>query len=72
MSDCFAYLFQLQQMERISAVFKLCIVFLITFIIHINKIHVDMYIPLILAAGVLLVYAYLNPDDPYIRNINLG
>lgn len=56
--------------QRVEGVVNLLLVFLFAFCIHANKIHVDMYTPLLLAGLVLLVFVFLNPDDPHVRNLN--
>ena len=58
--------------ERLLAACKLLFVCFIALCIHINKIHVDMYKPLLFGAGVLVVYAFVNPNDPHIRNLFRG
>ena len=55
--------------QRVIAACKLVLVCLIAVCIHINKLHVDMYKPLLIGAGVLSLYAFLNPNDPHIRNL---
>jgi hypothetical protein len=56
-------------MNKLEGVIKLLCVFLYAFCIHVNKIHVDMYTPLLLAGLVLLVWVFLNPDDPHVQNL---
>lgn len=56
--------------RRLEGVVNLLLVFLFTFCIHANKLHVDMYTPLLLAGFVLLVFVFLHPDDPHVRKLN--
>ncbi len=55
--------------DRIIAIFKLIIVFIVSVLINIQMITADMIIPLSLAGFVLLVYGFLNPNDPHIKNL---
>lgn len=57
-------------LQRLEGVVKLILVFLFAFCVHANKIHVDMYTPLLLAGLVLVVFVFLNPDDPHIQTLN--
>lgn len=57
--------------KRLIAACKLLIVCFIAFIVHINKIDIDMYNPLLFGAVTLIMYAFLNPNDRHIRNLFL-
>jgi hypothetical protein len=55
--------------QRLTAACKLILVCVIATFININKLHVDMYKPLLFGSSVLVVYAFLNPNDPHIKNL---
>jgi hypothetical protein len=55
--------------QRLTAACKLILVCIIATFININTFHVDMYKPLLFGSCVLVVYAFINPNDPHIKNL---